>query len=575
MSTVTETALHRFVLMTAGVAAAFILAVVAVLSYQLATATTHDPWRSPQLLALKEQLAAAPADEAVKERIRTLDLQFRRDYRRRLRLAGSAGWLLAGGFLVLIVSLQAAAKVNQRPPQPRPDPGAAERAVRVAGWARASVGVGGAVCLGALVATGLLVRSRLEEKRPALTVAPPVETLPSTEEFARNWPQFRGPQGGGVAPVSDAPITWDAASGAGVAWKVEVPLPGFNSPIVWGDRVFVAGATRELREIFCFESATGKLAWRCRLEPPRRAAGKPLKVSDMTGFAAPTMATDGRRVYAIFAHGDVTAVTFDGAVAWTKDLGVPENPYGHANSLAVGQGKVIVQLDQESRGGSRLIALDGATGRVVWEKPRDVTSSWATPLVFEAAGKAQVVALAEPFAIAYALGDGAELWRAEAAHGEIVSSPIFAAGLVVVVYPSNELTAIRPEGAGDVTKTHVAWKSENSVPDVTSPVSDGEFVFMIEGGGMLTCLEAKDGKKVWEHDLKLQVQASPVIAGRRLYVPCEEGVTVVVEIGRAYRELARNPLGEKILASPAVAGGRFFLRGTQHLFCLTQAEAKP
>jgi outer membrane protein assembly factor BamB len=414
----------------------------------------------------------------------------------------------------------------------------------------------------------------------AAAPTPAAPSLPSAEEFARNWPRFRGPDGSGTSPKSDAPVRWDVKSGAGIAWKAEVPAPGYNSPIVWGDRVFVSGATREARTVYCFDTASGRLLWQCPIEPPPGTTFKPPDLAEETGYAASTMATDGRHVYSIFGHGNLAAVTFDGKVAWAKHLGVPRNPYGYATSLAVWQGRVIVQFDQgESEpANSKLLSFDGATGRLVWEKPRPVASSWATPIVVEAAGKTQIIALGPPFVIAYAAGDGAELWRVEGIEGEVAPSPVFAGGLAFVVSPSHKLMAIRPDGTGNVTATHVVWQAEESMPDVTSPVSDGTWALTVTSGGQLLCFDAKDGKKVWEKDLETEVQSSPAIFGNRLYVACTNGTTVVAELGREYRELARNELGEKILASPALVGGRLYLRGLQHLFCLaggSSAKAPP
>lgn len=581
MGLVTASAIHRGALATAAVAGAFVLSIASVLLYQHATATTNDPWKSPQLLELKERLQSAPKDEAVKARIRVLDLRFRQEYRRRLQLAASGGWLVLAGSAVLVLALQAAAEAKKRLPQPRPDHEAAVRALRLAVWARCSVAVAGGIGLASMLVVAFGVRSSLDGQAGALlagaAATTPAAGLPPPAEFARNWPRFRGPDGGGVAVGAEAPLQWDASTGAGVSWKTAVPTPGFNSPIVWGDRVFVSGATKENREVFCFDANSGKLVWQCRIELSKAPGAKTPDLPDTTGYAAPTMATDGRRVYAIFAHGDLTAVTFDGKVAWTKHLGVPKNPYGHATSLAVWQDRVIVQYDQGESGpaNSKLLAFDGATGRIVWEKARPVSSSWATPIVIEAAGKTQIVTLGVPFVIAYAFADGAELWRAEILDGEVTPSPIYAGGLVMVVNPSNILAAIKPDGAGDVTATHLVWKADDNMPDVTSPVSDGELVYTVNSGGMVTCFEIKAGKKVWEHDLETEVQASPVIVGRRLYVACANGDTVVLENGRAYRELARNKLGEKVFASPAVVGGRLYLRGLTNLFCLAGAEAKP
>lgn len=575
MTPVSQTLIHRVALATASVSGAFVVLVAALLVYYHVTATTNDPWKSPQLLALREQLHAAPGDNAVKEKIRALDLRFRQDYRKRLRLSASGGWLLLGGAVVLVISLQTAVEARRRLPLPQLDRDAAARAARQGTRARIAVAGMGGAALASMAALGLFVRSALDEQVPSSAATAPAvaEKLPSTEEFMRNWPRFRGPDGSGVAAVPEAPLRWDTATGAGIAWKTPVSAPGFNSPIVWNDRVFLSGATAVSREILCFDARDGRQVWQCRIETPR--AGKVPNVNEMTGYAAPTMATDGLRVYAIFAHGDLSAVSFDGKLVWTKHLGVPDNFYGHATSLAVWEGRVIVQFDQGEGKGSKIITYDGATGRVIWEKPRHVGSSWATPIVVPAAGKTQIVTLAEPKVIAYNFADGAELWQAEVVHGEIVSSPILAAGSIVVMHPFTAIVAVKPDGSGDVAATHVAWKTEDNMPDVTTPASDGELIFTVESGGMLACYDAKTGKKAWEQDLKLQVQASPVIAGKRLYIPCVDGVTLVLEIAREYREVARNNLGEKIYATPALVGGRMYLRGVTHLFCLTGGEAKP
>jgi outer membrane protein assembly factor BamB len=428
-----------------------------------------------------------------------------------------------------------------------------------------------------LLAIGWNGQSRLV--RPAADGAgtgPPAAALPPLpppDEFARHWPRFRGPDGGAAAVEREAPLRWDATTGAGLAWKAEVPLPGFNSPIVWDGRVFVSGATKTSRAVFCYDAVTGSLLWNCALPAPAGPGVKPPDLAEDTGYAAPTLATDGRHVYAIFAHGDLTALTLAGRVAWTRMLGVPRNPYGHAASLAVWEGNVIVQFDQGDTEAprSRLLAFDGATGRPRWETARPVGSSWATPVVADVAGRAQIVTLGEPWVIGYAAADGSELWRARVLDGEIAPSPIVAGGLILAVSPWQALIAIKPDGTGDVTATHVAWRTEAGVPDTSSPVSDGTRAYVVNNGGELICFNLKDGAQAWVQELGQGAHASPAIFGRRLYVICTDGTTVVAESGPAYRELARNPLGEDVQASPALAGGRLYVRGVRHLFCLGAA----
>lgn len=604
MASVSNITIHKVAVLTAAVAAGFLAVVASALVYLYATATTNDPWKSPQLLGLKERLRASPKDEAVKKSIRELDLKFRQNYARRIWLDRSGGWLLLGSGAILVIALQTAAEMRRRQPLPKLDHEAAARLARQASRSRRAVALAGLASGAAMASLAVTVPSALSEKLAAEAklaqaagasggqgggqgagpggastaggAGPSAQTLPSAEEFAKQWPRFRGPDGSGASPV-DGPITWDGEAGKGIAWKAAVPSPGFNSPIAWGDRVFVSGSTKEKREVFCFDAASGKLLWQCEVGPAKGAPKEGPELNEQTGYAASTMATDGLRVYAIFGHGDIAAVSFDGKLVWNRHLGVPKNPYGHATSLAVWEGRVIVQLDQgeSSPAGSKLISIDGATGRTVWEKPRAVSASWATPIVVQAAGRAQIVTLAVPHVISYAVADGAELWRSEGMEGEVTPSPIFAGGLVLAVSPSHEMLAIRPDGSGDVTATHVAWKADEGMPDVTSPVGNSEFALVVNSGGLIVCYDVKDGKKVWDKDLETEVQASPAIFGRRLYVSCVNGTTFVAELGRECRELARNPLGEKIYASPALAGGRLFLRGLDHLYCIEAKEAKP
>jgi outer membrane protein assembly factor BamB len=189
-------------------------------------------------------------------------------------------------------------------------------------------------------------------------------------------------------------------------------------------------------------------------------------------------------------------------------------------------------------------------------------------MVFEAGGKAQVVLLSLPFASSYAAADGAELWKVDCLNGEVTPSPIFANGMVVVLSPSDKAIAIRPDGQGDVTKTHVVWTNEDSIPDITSPASNGELVFMISSSGILTCLDAKNGKKVWEQDFEIEFHASPTIAGSRVYIFSQKGTAVIFEAAREYKEIFRTELGDAFHASPAFVDNRIYLRGLTNVWCL-------
>jgi outer membrane protein assembly factor BamB len=364
--------------------------------------------------------------------------------------------------------------------------------------------------------------------------------------------------------------------GTNVAWRSAIGAPGHSSPVVWGDRVFITGGTAEKREVFCYNVADGALLWQRAVENVPGSPPKAPEVPADTTYAASTAATDGRRVYAIFANGDLGALNFDGSVAWTKYVGPLKNPYGYAASLAVWGNNLFVQLDQgdTTAAGSKLISLRCANGQVLWERSRPVPASWATPIVVEAAGKTQIIALGNPWVIAYTAAEGNEIWRAQLLESEIVPSPVFSDGLVFLFKPGSELFALRPDGAGDVTQTHIVWTNEDNVPDIVSPVSRDGLLFTVTSTGFVKCFENRDGKKNWEKDLDVETQSSPAIAGGQLVVLGKEGALVTLRAGREFQETGRSQLPDKFLASPAFAGGRMFLRGATNLYCLGPEGAK-
>lgn len=559
----------------AWIAAAFCLLVSGYMLYQHALASERDPWKSPQLLALKEKLRATPTDETVKTEIRRLDLEFRQRYKRRLALDATGGWLLVGGVAMLLLAARPSVKWQTPPWLPKLRPNAANEARLNSVRARWAVAATGTVCGAGLLTLALAASSPFPKSAAELDKllgkggeGEAVASLPTLAEFERNWPQFRGMNGGATTNE----LGFDARS-ASVIWKTPVPAPGFNSPIVWSNRIFLSGGDATKREVFCFDVAEGKLLWRRAIENVPGAPAKLPEIPEATGCAAPTMATDGRRAFVMFVSGELAAVNFDGSVAWAKHLGVPKNMYGHASSLAIAPGKLIVQLDQDdgAPGGSKLLAFDTATGRQIWERAKPTHESWASPIIAYAA-KPQIISLALPSVMSHALADGSELWRADVMGGEVTPSPIFAGGLVIAVNPAGSLAGIRPDGAGDVTKSHVAWTVEESIPDVTSPVSDGEFVFAVTSSGNLAAFGVKDGKVVWQKGLELEVQSSPVIAGKQLFVLGKNGDLISVAVGREFKELGRAKLEDTFHASPAFADGRMILRGATNLWCLAETK---
>jgi outer membrane protein assembly factor BamB len=534
------------------------------------TATTSDPWKSPQLLGLKERLGADPNNEQLQREIRELDAKYREKFRHRINLDKSGGWLLLAGALALVAAAKGAVDLTKQVELSPLKTDAEEKAMRLARRSRWSVAAASAAVLAVLFWVALAVKDVSAgggKAGPAATTAAPEQ--PTAADFQANSPRFRGWDGSGFSSQTNAPLSWDAKTGAGIAWKAVLPAPGHNSPIIWNNRVFLSGGNAARREVFAYDAASGNLLWQRVIENVLTPAPK-LEVFEDTGYAASTMATDGHFVFAIFANGDVAALSFDGVIAWTKALGPLRNPYGHAASLAIWPGKLLVQLDQGDNvaGNSKLLALETGTGRVLWERSRPVTASWATPIAVQTAGGAQILTAGQPWVIGYSCEDGAERWRAKLMEGEVVPSPVFANGLLLVVNPSAQLIALRTDGAGDVSKSALVWTNEENVPDITSPVSNGELVFTVNSSGSLTCFDAKNGAKLWDKDLETQVNASPAIVGNRVFVLGVEGAAIVAQASRQFKEIARSQLSDRFIASPAFANGRTFLRGETNLYCI-------
>jgi outer membrane protein assembly factor BamB len=412
-----------------------------------------------------------------------------------------------------------------------------------------------------------------ESSKPTATVAVTGD-YPSDAEIAANWPRFRGPDGLGVAKHKNVPTTWDVPGGKGLVWKSPVPLSGNSSPVVWKNRVFVTGGTIDQRQVYCYGTADGKLLWQQTVASQASAAAKLKDLPDEggAGFASPTPATDGRRVYAIFATGDVAALDFEGKPVWTRSLGVPKSSYGFASSPTLYRGRLLIQLDQGSPKDklSKLLALDAATGRTVWETPREVPNSWTSPIVVLVGGRPEIITSADPYVIAYDPQNGGEIWRVKCLRQDVGPSPTFCGGTVYAVSQFPQLSAIRADGKGDLTKTNVLWIGEDGLPDTCSPLACEEFVLLLSSDGVLTCYEAKQGEKLWEEEFKdSNFSSSPTFVGKQVYLFSNEGKSWVVEPTREKcLRIAEGNLGEKCVASPAFQDGRVYIRGEKNLFCL-------
>jgi outer membrane protein assembly factor BamB len=549
---------------TAIVTAIFSLIVCTFLLMNLGRSRMVGTPNEAKLVDLRTEIRNDPNNEQLLSRMREFDAENRRQRIRALDLSHKGSYLLLVGLVVFIISLRIAVEFKKRQPAPQPKPDQLKEQTRSTRLSRWTMGIG-LLILGSSAAF-LATREKIDFAKAGSAGTSSF----SMEDVAKNWASFRGPNGAGISAYTNVPSRWDGKTSEGIIWKTEIPLPGNNSPVVWNDRIFLSGADPNNRQVFCFDTTTGKLLWKGDVLGLTKKNEKPLEMSKETGYAAPTVATDGRRVYAIFPTGDLGCFDFNGKKVWEQNLGRPDNSYGYASSLAMYKNLLLIQYDQGAVEDekSNLIALDGFSGRIAWQTKRPVGNSWSSPIVAKIGEQFQVITCADPWVIGYNPADGTEIWRANCLNGDIAPSPVYANGLVFAIAPYSKLVAIKADGKGDVTKTNIVWVNEEGGPDICSPLSNGKFVFLMATEGLMQCFNVSDGKKVWEKDFQEYFLASPSLVGDKLYLLSEKGIMYIAEAGSEYKQLAKCELGEKCHASPAFADGRIYIRGVKNLYCI-------
>ncbi len=398
---------------------------------------------------------------------------------------------------------------------------------------------------------------KVAEKTPSTTVA----TFPTREELLAQYPSFRGPYGLGISHRKNPPTNWDGTSGENVLWKVKIPLQGYNSPVIWDNMIFVTGADHKNQSVYCYDLNSGKLVWEHKVSGiPRTSAGK-IEPTEDTGFAAPTAATDGRYLFAIFATGDLIALDMKGNRIWDKNLGAPDNHYGHSSSLMIWNDKLFIQFDTNKAG--KVLALNASTGDTVWETARKSKISWASPILADLGDHMEIVLSSSPQVAAYDPNTGKELWTLDCLSGEIGPSPGFQDGVIFAANEYANLIAIKPG-----TPAEILWESNEYLPEVASPVAIHGLLYIATSYGVIACFDAKSGEIVWEYECDQGFYASPIIADNKVYFMDRDGIMHIFTTEKTMKLVGEPELGEQSVSTPAFADGKIIIRGYSHLFCI-------
>jgi len=384
-----------------------------------------------------------------------------------------------------------------------------------------------------------------------------------------NWPMWRGPRGDGTSLEQSVPTYWSATNN--IAWKTAVPGEGHSSPIVWGDRLFLTTALKETQDrcLLCFDRKTGALLWQ------QAILHSPLEPKNPeNSYASSTAATDGQKVFATFLDGKdvvVAAYDFEGHRVWLVRPGQFYSQHGFSHTPVLFEDKVIIDCD--SKGENFIVALARQDGHILWKVQRDnPTQSYSAPLIREMTGRLQMVVPGNKAVTSLDPRTGRTLWVTDGPSEDCVITPAYneRAGLVLTCssWPKRVLQAIRPDGDGNITQTKIVWSSTGGAPYVPSPISLGDWFFT---SGFETketwCFEAATGKILWHEKMGLH-HASPVSANGLVYFLNDDGVMHVVKAGPTFELVARNEVGERTYASPAISRGQIYLRGFKHLYCI-------
>jgi outer membrane protein assembly factor BamB len=425
-----------------------------------------------------------------------------------------------------------------------------------------------------------------------LTLILLLSATPATA-LADNWPQWRGPTGDGVSTAKDLPLQWNTKSN--VRWTCELPPWGSSTPVAWGDSIFLTThVDNKTLSLLCIDKKNGTVSWNHAVgnggaelgTVPGNKRGSAVFHRDHN-LASPSVTTDGTVVIAHFGNGDLLATNFDGKELWRRNLVKDHGPFttwwGRANSPVLHKNLVISVCIQDSCADvlktpapNYVVAHDKMTGKQVWKTARTTGlkrafgDSYITPIFRKVGDQIELVVAGGSWLDGYDPDSGKRLWQVPGLRGfELARNPVTSGDLILVAQgKSRALNAIRPRGKGKLGLDTLVWSYGHCRWDASSPVVWQDRVYMVDNGGIVNCIDAKSGERIWKQRLKGTYRSSPIAADGHIYFQNTTGLTTVLKAGDTFKVVAQNQLEDETLASPIISGKNLFIRGKKRLYCI-------
>lgn len=406
----------------------------------------------------------------------------------------------------------------------------------------------------------------------------------SVTAVAENWPQWRGPSLDGSSSEKNLPVTWSKTEN--VTWQIPMPSRSGSTPIIWGERIFLNVADGDNLELWSLNRENGSILWK------KPVGGGNYKINKQN-MSSPSPVTDGTTIWVLSGTGILKAFDFQGKELWSRDIQKDYGKFGlnwgYGSSALLHSGSLYIPVlhGMKTDDPSYVLRIDGKTGKTLARQERpskaqvESPDSYITPTLAKAGNRMELILSGGDIVTGHDLNTLAELWRADVlnptnyAMNRIIASPLYKDGIIYASSRVKPFVALKPGGKGDVSQSAKLWEYQNG-PDVPTPVSDGQLVYIANDRGILFCIDAKTGQEVWgsQRIAPAIYSSSPVLADGKVYITNEEGTTTVIRAGRQFEKLAENRLDEYTLSSPAISEGQIFLRTEKALYCIGKRVRK-